>query len=42
MATVSQPKSPLVLDLLTRKIARLSDGIAIMHSGLAADARYVD
>ncbi|CAN0152220.1 unnamed protein product [Ectocarpus sp. 4 AP-2014] len=41
MATVSQTKSPLVLDLLTRKIARLSDGIAVMHSGLAADASRI-
>ena len=39
MASVRKAESSLVMDVGTRKIARVSDGVAVSYAGLAADSR---
>ncbi|CAM9743959.1 unnamed protein product, partial [Hapterophycus canaliculatus] len=41
MGTVSKAESPLVMDVGTRKIGWLTNGIAMAYSGLAADSRVL-
>lgn len=41
MASVRKAESPLVMDIGTRKITRVTDGVSVAYSGLAADSRCV-
>lgn len=42
VASLRKPESPLIVELLgTRKIAKVTDGVVVLHSGLAADSRCV-
>lgn len=41
VATVCKTESPLVMDVGTRKIAWVADGVALLYSGLGADSRCV-
>ena len=40
VASLRKPGSSLIVELLgTRKIAKVADGVVVLHSGLAADSR---